>query len=181
VVPVAGDDGRVAALEIGAARPGQEPKSFKLVAGFWHLDRVFQDPLAGERRSNRGGYLIGERTLAGGREERAWGVFSQAGHSRPDRNQVEGYLGAGVVFHGWWPGRPQDSFAIGVAQARLARSFRAAQAGRHASETTWEATYRITLRPGLVLQPDLQFVHHPDAVLGAENALVATLRVVASF
>ncbi len=174
-------DGHVAALEVGTARPGPGPGSFKLAVGGWHLDREFRDPVGNERGSNRGGYLIAERQFPLGRDGRAWGLFAQAGTSRADRNQLKGYLGAGVVLHGPWKGRPDDTLSVGVARARLSGPFLAASPGRRQVETAWELTYRLALRPGLALQPDLQYVHHPDAEPSARDALVGALRLVASF
>jgi porin len=48
-------------------------------------------------------------------------------------------------------------------------------------ETTLECTYLAPLTSRLAIQPDLQYVLHPNADLARKNALVASLRFELSF
>ncbi len=115
-----------------------------------------------------GAYFSIDQALAGGDSPPS--AFVRAGWS-PKRVGAVGYdFEAGLLVPGLLPGRTQDQFSLGVARAR----FRGL-----GTETTFEATYQIVLAPHLALQPDLQYVVHPDGTL--PSALVATLRLHVGF
>lgn len=119
-------------------------------------------------QANWGAYLSMDQPLEGG--DNPPSAFARAGWS-PRRVGAVGYdFEAGVLVPGPLPGRSQDQFSLGVARAR----FRGL-----GTETTYEATYQIVLAPHLALQPDLQYVVHPDGTL--PSALVATLRLHVGF
>jgi porin len=49
------------------------------------------------------------------------------------------------------------------------------------AETTWELSYLDQVKSWLTLEPDLQFVNHPDADAALRNALVLQLRSEITF
>ena len=48
-------------------------------------------------------------------------------------------------------------------------------------ETTLELTYGCAVRPGLLLQPDLQYIIHPGGNRAIPNALAIGVNIVANF
>ncbi len=48
-------------------------------------------------------------------------------------------------------------------------------------ETTLELTYGCAVRPGLLIQPDLQYIIHPGGNRAIPNALAIGVNLVANF
>ncbi len=89
---------------------------------------------------------------------------------------IDRYTGGGLVYDGLLPGRDDDSAGIAVATAHFGAPFRSLT-GPLDSETTWEVSYRAAIRPGLSLQPDVQYVVHPSGDPSIRNALVVGVRL----
>ena len=51
-----------------------------------------------------------------------------------------------------------------------------ASADQDGSETAYEWTYQIHIRDGIYLQPDIQYVRHPDGNDAIKNASIFMLR-----
>jgi porin len=169
------------------------PYQDKLAFGLWRysgklpaIDAAPSDPAPAMRRSS-GAYAIGEWRIIG-REpspSRTLSAFAQVGTASSATNRFGSYIGAGLVGTGWIPGRDADQIGLSVASARngaaYARSQSAlGQAAAHA-ETTIEASYLMQLTKWLTLQPDLQYVIHPDTQRSLANAWVVQLRFELSF
>jgi porin len=164
----------------------------KLAVGAWHYTARFDDlPDVGssgqplERHGSSGIYAMGDRVLwKGGDSARVRG-FVQSGLGDRRVNRIGAYFGAGVTGAGFAGGRPDDEAGIAVACARNGSHYMAAQAdlmpGLARTETTLEATYLAQLTKWLALQPDLQYVIHPDTSRAIPNAWALQLRVEISF
>jgi len=74
------------------------------------------------------------------------------------------YLGGGLLGHGLWAVRPDDTVALGV--ARLDQG---------SAETAVEAMYKLPLLTSTSLTIDVQYVHQPSGRAG--EAIVGLLRV----
>ncbi len=100
-------------------------------------------------------------------------------------NQLDQYVGAGLVYTGILPGRDADQMGLAVAAARNGDSFRrfAALTGNPVEkrEVNVEFTYRIEATDWLALQPDFQWVIHPGTDPALKNAFVAGLRFEIGF
>ncbi len=181
-------DGVFAVLEAGLARgePGRRDY-LKLGAGTWlHTARV--ERFDGEINDrNFGVYLIGEKTiLAEADEAQGLGAFVQLGYADEDRNRLAYYWGAGVRYVGLIPGRDRDEAGVAVASAwngddfaRHARIVEAVPVER--TESVIEVAYRAEIFPGLILQPDLQYVINPSMDPELKNALQVGIRVEMAF
>ncbi len=84
---------------------------------------------------------------------------------------VGDYLGGGLIYNGRMHGRDQDEIGIAVASVGFGRAYRAANE-LAARETSIEVTYAYEVKPGVILQPDIQYVVHPSGDLTLHNALV---------
>lgn len=91
---------------------------------------------------------------------------------------VSAYLGGGLVWPGFLPGRSEDQVGIAVAHAVISPQSRR-QSGLPRAETTFEATYSYTVNPGLSLQPDIQYIVSPSLAPHLPDALAIGLRIVA--
>jgi porin len=98
------------------------------------------------------------------------GVFGAITLAAWDSSPVPVFVDGGFVLYGPATSRPKDFVGIAAVYGayRDARSF----------EMTIEATYGFKPVPGLVLQPDVQYIIHPGGGSAIANALALGLNVV---
>ena len=129
---------------------------------------------------NLGAYAFVESALWSEGDGEGLAGFLRAGFADGDVNAFSHYLGAGFVYTGALPRRPEDQLGLAVAHARFGDEFRDAQAqlgrawGR--AETALELTYRIALTDWFALQPDLQYVASPSGDPNLRDALAIGIR-----
>ena len=167
------------------------PYDGKLAIGAWHYSGRFADlvdtdgagaPL--QRNGSSGAYVVAERLLlGGGASTRHVAAFMQAGVADARTNRFGAYLGAGIVASGWGPARDSDQLGVSVAHATNGGHYLRSRAtgGVTSAETTIEWTYLTQLSKSLTVQPDLQYVIHPDTDPSIRNAWVLQLRFEIAF
>lgn len=98
----------------------------------------------------------------------------------PRTNVVPYFFSVGAVSYGLNPKRPRDFFAIGLAYSSNSRGPTSmlstsvnAQSGLPVppNEQTLELNYGFAVRPGIVLQPSLQYILHPKGLASIPNSL----------
>lgn len=99
------------------------------------------------------------------------GVFVRVSASPQNRNLVSLYADAGINFNGVISSRPNDSFGLAVAYARISDSVSAAerdaifysgvQTPVQDYEAALELSYQAQIVPGWTIQPDFQYIFHP--------------------
>jgi porin len=165
----------------------------KYAIGFWRYgnrvtDQLDVDALGNPvQRRSQGGYLLAERTLFAlggdaGRDVTAFGRYSfNSGHSIA----IDRMWNLGLRVRGPFPGRPDDSIAIGWTRSRLAPKWRAVQQAdgtdTAAAEEAFEITWRAAITPWFALQPNLQHVRHPGGTSAAHNATLIGARIELTF
>lgn len=103
-------------------------------------------------------------------DEQGFGGFIQYSKAYPDDlAEFPEYFGAGLVYQGLLPGRDNDGFGAGVATTRL-------NSGGTNRETAIECYYKIAVRPGMIVQPDMQYIASPSGV--ERDAFAAGLRFI---
>jgi porin len=169
-----------------------EPYDDKLAAGVWRYAGRYPDlsdtDAAGNarmRRGSSGAYVVGEHLLIGtdaGSGKRL-SAFAQVGFADARTNRFGGYAGAGLVGSGWGLIKDNDQLGVSVAHARNGNHYLRAQAsqGVDRAETTVELSYLTQLSKYVTLQPDLQYVLHPNTDPSLANALVLQLRFEIAF
>jgi porin len=171
-------DGTLSVLELDVT----PVSGARIATGYWRYSKPSQ-ALGNDldRLTDDGLYLLADITLSDILElDRKLRVFVRYGVAENRINQFESYFGAGIVYDGLLPYRPDDQ--LGLAWARVANGEpyrRARQAiGQPAAnyETAWELTYRFALLSWLTLQPDVQYVINPGADPSFSDALVFGLR-----
>ena len=105
-------------------------------------------------------------------------------------NQLPYFFDAGFVAYGFLPSRPRDFAGFGVAYGSYSGDLRRAEevqlltnpaVGLQSWEMTLELTYGCTVRPGLLVQPDLQFIINPGGNKAVQNAVAIGVNVVFNF
>ncbi len=140
------------------------PAMYKL--GLWHHSAFSSSP--GEKsRTHNGYYLIVQQTITN-TVMRKTSMFLQWGSSPMNISSVPYYLGLGLLMEHPFPSRPYDQFSAGMAKAWTNKKFSDA-------ETAFELTYQLQLDHYISIQPDIQYIRHPDGIL-QRNALVIFLR-----
>jgi porin len=159
---------------------------------------VFDSGLAGQPsetvQDRYGFYVLADQALArwgDPAEKRHLGAFA-AFVCAPDQrvNQVPYFFDAGLVAYGFLPSRPRDFAGFGLAYGSYSGDLRRAEEVQAATdlavgvqkwEMTLEWTYGYTVRPGLLVQPDLQYLINPAGSKAVPNALAIGLNIVFNF
>jgi porin len=159
---------------------------------------VFNSGLAGRQTETAGGrygfYVVGDQAIlrwGDAAEKRHLGAFA-AFVCAPDQrvNQVPYFFDAGLVAYGFLPSRRRDFAGFGVAYGSYSGNLRRAEevqvvthpaTGIQHWEMTLEWTYGCTVRPGLLVQPSLQYLVHPGGNKSVPNALAIGVNVVFNF
>jgi porin len=114
--------------------------------------------------------IIDQRLYASTSGNKTVSAFARVMGAPSDRNLVDFYLDGGLVFAGFVPGRPKDSFGIAAAVAGI--SGRSSDLDRDAvafgtttpirnDEVLMEINYIAEIIPGWTLQPDFQYAWSP--------------------
>ena len=184
------DEGLATTLKLGGwGHFGQfDDKRFAIGGG------LLADPAGSgvpiKHRGNYGLYAVIDQQLyrpKGGDSQSGISVFSRMSISPSDRNLIDAYIDGGIVFAGLIPRRPDDRFGASVIYAKFSDSIRAFDQ-RHGAvdrragpirdyETNLELTYMAQIVPGWTVQPNLQFIWHPNGD-ATKNATVVGARSI---
>jgi porin len=150
----------------------QMTKNSRLEAGTWAYTAAQNGPL--EKAHDRGAYISYEAPLGLLPHLNFW---IRAGLANGDAQPIAGYVGGGVVDQGVILGRKDDRIGFAIAHAIVGDP--AVEAlGIHHAETSFEATYQVKASSRFVIQPDLDYIHHPAGVARAPDSLGIGLRFV---
>lgn len=163
------DDGVLSVLEIE-----QQGKAWRWVLGGWAYSQASIDSRARLQSGNSGLYGTVEYDI-----NTATSAFLRAGTAKSDFNDVDRYVGAGLVWTGPLVGRTEDQFGIALAHVRTTPIARFG--GLSNTETSIEMTYAAPIVGGFSLQGDVQYVVDPGIDQSTKDALVAGLRLSWAF
>ena len=143
----------------------------KLQLGAWRYTARFDsvDATRSGKRPSHGAYALAEATLLA-RGESKLDFWFRVGAASADANPIGLYLGGGVAW-----GHDRARLGLAIAHARLGEpALRGTSSDR--AETAIELTYSHRLAPGVIVQPDLQYVINPGWEPTRRDALVAGVR-----
>jgi porin len=141
-----------------------------------------------------GFYLLGDQALArwgDPAEKRHLGAFA-AFVCAPDQrvNAAPYFFDAGLVAYGFLPSHPRDFAGFGVAYGSYSGDVRRAEEAQAVTDPavgvqSWEMTlewnYGCTVKPGLLVQPCVQYLVNPGGNKAVPNALAVGVNVVFNF
>jgi porin len=121
--------------------------------------------------------------LPGDDAKKGVNAFLRVAGTPADRNPLYFDMDAGLVFSGLLPQRPDDNFGVAFAYSAISKNLYPPHAP---FESLVEAYYKYQIVPGLVLQPDLQYIWHPGGGVTSDftpikDALVGGLRVTLNY
>lgn len=161
----------------------------KLAVGAWYYTATFDDlsevgsnGRPARHHGSSGAYAIADRLLwrdIGNPDKRTTG-FVQLGIGDSATFRFGHYLGAGVVATAPFGRRANDELGLGVAIARNGSHYMDQQRRQgipvQSAEIAIELSYLAMITPRLALQPDLQYVMHPNTDPTTRDALAFALR-----
>jgi porin len=164
----------------------------KIAVGAWYYTAHLTEtdvPTATpvQMQGEGGGYAILDHLLfkADDDPKRRLSGFVQLGFANRTVNRFGSYIGAGLVASGIFAARTDDQFGVALAVARNGSRYTAAQqqAGTpvNAAETALEVSYLVQLAPWIGVQPDVQYVIHPNTDPGVANATIVQIRAQVTF
>jgi porin len=149
--------------------------------GYYDSNRyaAFSDPTA-KHRGNWGLYVLVDQVIyregapGSGQGLAVFGALVAA----PDQsiNTMPYFASAGAVYRGLFPGRDKDALAFAAYYGAFSRDLPG-----QSSETVIELTYSLLLARWLSIQPDLQYVIHPNGRSTVKNALVIGVQISTTF
>jgi porin len=141
-----------------------------------------------------GFYVVGDQAIVRWgepAEKRHLGVFGALACAPDQRvNAVPYFFDAGLVAYGFLPNRPRDFAGFGVAYGSYSGDLRRAEefqaltnsaVGVQSYEMTLEWNYGCTVRPGLLVQPSIQYLVNPAGNRTVPNALAIGINMVLNF
>ena len=190
--PTSKDSPRTPHFRLGRVA-GLPPYTAKIALGTWHYTGKYPDlsetTAAGqpvEHQGSSGAYVLADQTLYtdSKRPARRLTAFGQFGIGDARVNRFASYTGAGIVMSAPLRGRDNDELGVAIAAAHNSSQFATQQSGGVRVvrvEATLECTYLAPLTSRLAIQPDLQYVIHPNTDSARKDAFVALLRFELSF
>jgi porin len=140
-------------------------------------------------RTRYGLYVLGDQVLSrwGDPEQNrhlgAFGAFTVAPDQRV--NKVPYFFDTGLVAYGPLRSRPKDFAGFAVVYGSYSRDLRQAEeiqgnssVGVQHFEMALEWNYAFEIRPGFLLQPDMQYLVHPNGNKSTPNALAVGANIV---
>jgi porin len=153
----------------------------KAAIGLWGYSTKVADQLDNELRYQRGGYVLGERTLLrlGGDEARFLSGFARYTWGDGDSTAVKNSLNLGLHLKGPLASRPDDIAGLAWTRAGMSQKWRDVQtipADTKSSEEALEITWRFAVTPYLAIQPNYQYIRNPGGG-SAPNAKLIGVRL----
>ena len=187
------DRRRPVRFRIGRAS-GLPPYENKLAVGAWYYTASFRDMNALDsdgqpvrHHGSGGAYVVGDASLWRSRTNPSQRVtgFVEAGLGDGRVNRFGSYLGAGMVATRPLSKRPTDEIGVAIAIARNGSAYLGHQSQismtTTKTETAVELTYLAQIASRLALQPDFQYVIHPNTDPSVHNGLAFQLRFEIAF
>jgi carbohydrate-selective porin OprB len=85
------------------------------------------------------------------------------------------FFDTGLVAHGPFRNRPKDLAGFAAVYGSYSRDL------SRADEMAFEWNYGVAIKPGLLFQPDIQYLVHPNGSQTARTALVIGVNIVVNW
>lgn len=172
---------------LGRESGGQ--KRYKFAVGGWAYSKKRDSRTSGgSKERDMGIYALGEYQIfsENGNPKQGLTLFGRTGIANGSSNRITGYVGGGMVYHGFFVRRPKDDIGLAVAHAvnssdYISESFFIEGYQAEKAETNIEFTYLTVLTEAVKLQTDFQYVINPNMNPNLDNAFSSGLRLILVF
>lgn len=144
---------------------------------------VAPDRRARQENENYGFFVSVDQKLFLEKEnsDEGLGVFGRFGYQDPDTFRMNRFWSAGLSYTGLFPRRDADVLGFGFAMQQPSEVYQSQVDPDFEEETVYELYYAIQLNKWLVVTPDVQYIENPGGTDDGKPAIVAGVRVRASF
>ena len=162
----------------------------KLAIGGWYYTSDFTDFDSGDPLQYQGSwgiYGLWEKSVFFDNENArpSLSYFFRVGISDKNVNQVDKYIGGGIVHSGIIPQLHHDQMGVAIAAAHTSEKFKQAILKNGERLDNWEMaiewTYRAEINDWFSIQPDLQYIINPGFNPGLKNAVTFGIRTEICF
>jgi porin len=180
IVPASGAMGTSGAIVGGAAGAGNATAAANDAAAASYGPAPAAAPA--QLHGNRGFYLIADGQLFAEEADSAQGLsaFMRLGSANDRINRFRDFAGAGLVYTGALPSRPEDKLGLAISSLGNGSTYRRAQLAdgfaTDRRETNVELSYRFGVTQWLTLQTSIQHVTNPDTNPDLHDAIAVGLR-----
>jgi porin len=163
---------------------------FKLSIGTWFYTGSFErldnfDPEGNplHKKGNSGAYVSAEKFLLAEKdsEDEGLSAFIRIGMADKSVNQVTSYLGAGIYYKGFIPGRENDEAGLAVSTIKNSDAYmkqmELEQVAARKYEHIIEFTYIFRLLDWINIQPDVQYVINPSNCIYRKSSFLFGTRL----
>ncbi len=155
----------------------------RVAAGGWVNTARFNRIDGGTERTTEGAYVLGEQQLLRRGETddddtKGLFIFARYGYADDAIASLGNHVTGGLVLHGTFGGRDNDSTGVLVSFADMSDDPAATFAH---DETAIECFYRISVTPFVTITPDFQYIVNPSGSASIDDAVVGGLRIKVSF
>lgn len=172
-------DGRLQISEFGFT--GTEENPYKYSIGYWSFSRTFdhiENTITDsdgntfpQKAGSSGAYVSMDHSLT-----KNFSAFLTYGFATTESNYIKDDLTLGFSVTGLIPKRNKDRLGFGLSRITPGKEYLHTQSIT-SHETAYELTYRVEVSPGVVVQPDLQYIIHPGLNPSLQDAFITTLRL----
>lgn len=158
-------------------------RNTKILAGYWNytgqfdaLNETNPDGSQRETYGSNGGYIGGATRLYSQAGNRGLDGFANIGLADSRTNEVDRAVNFGLTYTGPLGSRPYDRVGLAMGVVGSSGPYKATQiaAGNRVTdyEKNIELTYRAPINDWLTLQPDVQYLTHPNFDATLKNDFV---------
>jgi porin len=157
----------------------------KYKLGLFYHSKKFTDPVDNySEKGNIGFFVMGDQQLTSEKNtiKNGLSMFFQISYTPSQVNYIKSYYSMGLIYRGMFPGMNEDEFTAAFASVRLSDTIPDNSADYYNNETALEITYKKYVTPGIIIQPDFQYIINPGASkLYSSNVTAATIRTILAF
>ncbi|MFP4527469.1 MAG: carbohydrate porin [Candidatus Kapaibacterium sp.] len=171
--------------EISGLLQDLEKAYTKFGVGFWYYTDNYKYII--DHITNWGFYAIMEQELFAEKLDagQGLGLYARIGVADDLENQMNYFIGGGLVYTGLFSGRDEDQIGIAIASGHNSYLYRNSRrmAGEIVDpfEHNLELTYKYQLTPYLALQPNIQYCISPTDLEAPAEVLVGGMRLEVVF
>lgn len=156
----------------------------KYKAGIFYHSGTFVDFTDKSTRGNAGFYIMGDQQVIREKNtiKNGLSIFFEVSFSPSKTNLIGSYYAGGIIYRGLIRNMNEDECTIALASAHLSEFALAANPDYIPHETALEVTYKKYITPGIIIQPDFQYIINTGASRALNgNVTAGILRTIITF
>lgn len=153
----------------------------KYKAGIFYHSGTFTDNTGiYSSKGNAGFYFMGDQQILMEKNtiKNGLSIFFEVSLSPSKANLINSYYGLGFIYRGIFRNMNEDECTVALASAHLSEYALSVNPDLMHNETALEVTYKKYITPGIIIQPDLQYIINTGASRSLGNVIAGILRTI---